>query len=134
MLRSMLVATALLSIAACAGGGTRRDPPAFDREELRQSLTVEQLVSSARIAPDREHGHLLGYRFGPVSPASLFGKIGVRDGDLLVGLNGEDWAQPDLAEALVRLHDVFVDRDGPDPRSLRVRRDGATLDLPFRIE
>jgi type II secretory pathway component PulC len=134
MLRRMLVAVTLLSIAACAGGPPRPEPPAFRWEELRNSMTPEQMFESARAVPFFENGQAVGLKFMQIAPDSVFAKVGIRSGDVLVGVNGDEWAQPDIANSLIELRGAFLERDGPDPRSLRVRRDGATLDLLFRIE
>jgi general secretion pathway protein C len=51
---------------------------------------LRPLLTQIRARPNLESGNLAGYRLSEVQPDSLFAKLGLRDGDVVSAVNGQD--------------------------------------------
>lgn len=63
-----------------------------------------ELMRSARVVPHEENGHVVGVKLYGIRKSSLFGKLGLQNGDMLRTINGFDMGSPDSAlEAYAKL-------------------------------
>jgi general secretion pathway protein C len=82
---------------------TRRRPSAgstirLDREELEsQMANLNELMQQVRIRPFMEGKRPAGFLVSNIKPGSLFSKMGLRNGDVIQGVNGEAITTPDQA-------------------------------------
>jgi general secretion pathway protein C len=82
---------------------TRRRPAAgstirLDREELEsQMANLNELMQQVRIRPFMEGRRPAGFLVSNIKPGSLFSKMGLRNGDVIQGVNGESITTPDQA-------------------------------------
>ena len=70
-----------------------------DRTELDSQLAnLSMLLQQARAVPSYKNGAAVGLRVFAIRPDSLFSKIGLRNGDVLLNINGKPLS--DLTEAI----------------------------------
>lgn len=70
-----------------------------DRIELDNQLSnLSMLLQQARAVPSYKNGAAVGLRVFAIRPDSLFSKIGLRNGDVLLNINGKPLS--DLTEAI----------------------------------
>jgi general secretion pathway protein C len=70
-----------------------------DRVELDNQLSnLSMLLQQARAVPSYKNGEAVGLRVFAIRPDSLFSKIGLRNGDVLLNINGRPLS--DLTEAI----------------------------------
>ena len=63
-----------------------------------------ELMRSARVVPHEENGRVVGVKLYGIRKSSLFGKLGLQNGDMLRTINGFDMGSPDTAlEAYAKL-------------------------------
>jgi general secretion pathway protein C len=67
-------------------------------EKLLQNTTM--LATSARFVPSIKDGKPNGFKLYAIRPNSIFGKIGLQNGDTIKAINGNDMTTPDAALAL----------------------------------
>lgn len=66
-----------------------------------------ELMRSARIIPYEENGRTVGVKVYGIRRNSLFGRLGMQNGDVLRTINGHDMTSPDSAlEAYARLREA----------------------------
>ncbi len=81
----------------------RRRPSAgstirLDREELESQMeNLNELMQQVRIRPFMEGRRPAGFLVSNIKPGSLFSKMGLRNGDVIQGVNGEAITTPDQA-------------------------------------
>jgi len=67
-------------------------------------LNQGELMRSARVVPHEENGRVVGVKLYGIRKTSLFGKLGLQNGDMLRTINGFDMGSPDSAlEAYAKL-------------------------------
>ncbi len=77
-----------------AAGSTIR----LDREELESQMeNLNELMQQVRIRPFMEGRRPAGFLVSNIKPGSLFSKMGLRNGDVIQGVNGEAITTPDQA-------------------------------------
>jgi general secretion pathway protein C len=85
------------------------------------------LLQGARIAPELREGHAAGFRFYSVRPDSAFARIGLRNGDVVVAINGLPLTTPEGGlEAFVKLRSA-------SHVSLAIERRGERITHDYRI-
>jgi general secretion pathway protein C len=67
-------------------------------EKMLQNTTM--LATSARFVPSIKDGKPNGFKLYAIRPNSIFGKIGLQNGDTIKAINGNDMTTPDAALAL----------------------------------
>jgi general secretion pathway protein C len=73
----------------------------LDREELEsQMANLNELMQQVRIRPFMEGKQPAGFLVSNIKPGSLFSKMGLRNGDVIQGVNGETITTPDQAVEL----------------------------------
>ena len=108
-------APAAVAEAAAPGGGDAEldqgikqvsDTKYTVRRSLVDKLLQNQgeLMRSARVVPHEENGRVVGVKLYGIRKSSLFGKLGLQNGDMLRTINGFDMGSPDSAlEAYAKL-------------------------------
>lgn len=77
----------------------------IDRNELDTQLSnLSLLLQQARAVPSYKNGEAVGLRIFAIRPDSLYAKIGLRNGDVLLNINGKQLG--DLTEA-IKLFEVM---------------------------
>ena len=89
---------------------------------------VNELMRQARIMPYFNNGQPDGLRLSGVRPGSLFTDIGLRSGDIITGVNGEQIQSVDDA---LRFYTSLRDADNV---SVQLRRGGAERTIEYQIE
>jgi general secretion pathway protein C len=117
--RISLGATGMKS--ASGPGIEQLSPTQFNiaRTEVDKTLTnLNQVLTQARAVPNFENGLPAGYKLFQIVPGSIYDKLGLKNGDVLCGLNGENINDPGKAfEMLNALKtqshlELCVKRDG----------------------
>ena len=68
----------------------------LDRGEVEQSLNdINRLLTEVRIRPHFKNGEADGIIINRIKPNSLFTKLGLKNGDIIQGVNGKDITSPD---------------------------------------
>ena len=78
--------------------GARRRPKAItlNRGEVEQSLNdINKLLTQVRIRPHFKDGTADGIIINRIKPNSLFARLGLKNGDIVQGVNGRDITSPD---------------------------------------
>ncbi len=89
---------------------------------------VNELMRQARVMPHFNNGQPDGLRLSGVRPGSLFTDIGLRSGDIITGVNGEQIQSVDDA---LRFYTSLRDADNV---SVQLRRGGAERTIEYQIE
>jgi len=74
----------------------------LDRAEIEGSLAdVDQAMRQVSVQPVLVHNRPAGVRVSPFFPGSIFAQLGLRNGDVIVGVNGESITRPEQAVRLL---------------------------------
>ncbi len=77
------------------------------QEVLEKARDLNKLLTTLRIAPYYIKGEFIGYRLAMIKSNSFLYKIGLRAGDIIKRINGEDISSPErLVEMLSKLDTV----------------------------
>jgi general secretion pathway protein C len=113
---------------------TRRRPSAgssirLDREELEsQMANLNDLMQQVRIRPFMEGKRPAGFLVSNIKPGSLFSKMGLRNGDVIQGVNGENITTPDQA---IELYESLM--EGGEI-ALEIKRGRRKQNLRYEVE
>lgn len=113
---------------------TRRPPPSagtirLQREELETYLAdLNQLMQEVRIRPFMEGKKPAGFLVSNIKSGSLFSKLGLRNGDVIKGVNGESITSPDQA---IELYESLMEGGEID---LEIKRGRRSQKLRYEIE
>jgi general secretion pathway protein C len=118
-----------------SSGGASADSPKssgemarLDRREVDSTLPdYEQLMREIRVRPCFEAGQPIGFVIYKIEPGSIFERMGLRDGDIIVGMNGRSFA---TTQQNVEFYEALR---GGGTVSLEVRRGESKRDLDFVI-
>ncbi len=69
--------------------------PQTDIDEVMANLN--NVASQARIVPSFENGKPNGFKLFSIRPNSIFGRLGMQNGDVISKINGYDMSSPDKA-------------------------------------
>ena len=80
------------------GGATGKDLLRFDRAEVEASLqNVDQVIQDLNISPFMRSGKPAGFRIGKLPAESILIAMGLRTGDLIIGVNDQAITGPEQA-------------------------------------
>ncbi|HEY8367876.1 MAG TPA: type II secretion system protein GspC [Thermodesulfobacteriota bacterium] len=117
--------------APAAGSGiaqTGTNRYVIDQREIDSALeNMNQLLTQARMVPFFSAGKAEGFRIFAIRPNSLFEKIGLRDGDVLQRINGNDLTDP------ARAFELFEQLRDEKEISVDLVRNGARQTLSYEI-
>ncbi len=85
------------------------------------------LATSARFVPSIKDGKPNGFKLYAIRPQSIFGRIGLQNGDTIKAINGSDMTTPDAALAL------YTKLRNASHLSVQVERRGETVTLDYSI-
>ncbi|MBV8772009.1 MAG: hypothetical protein JO166_06730, partial [Deltaproteobacteria bacterium] len=113
-----------------AGGVHQLGPNRYliGRATLDHNLSnMGSLLTQVHAAPNLENGTTNGFRLSQIQPGSIFQQIGLQDGDIVTGAQGQQVTDPMRAMAL-----VSALRNSPSI-SLSVIRNGSPLKFKYNI-
>lgn len=91
--------------SANLGGGIEQTAPTqfnLPRPEIDKALAnMNEVLTQARAIPHTENGMPAGYKLIQIVPGSIYSKLGLENGDILCGLNGEPINDPGKAWELL---------------------------------
>ncbi len=107
-------------------GGTKC---VIKREVVDKLLSnTAALATSARFVPSIKDGKPNGFKLYAIRPQSIFGRIGLQNGDTIKAINGSDMTTPDAALAL------YTKLRNASHLSVTVDRRGETVPLDYTIQ
>ena len=104
------------------------EPVRVHRDELQASQASYEMARGARVVPAFERGRSVGFKLFSIRDGSLFKRIGMENGDVVVAINDLPMDTPDRALALLETLRTAT--------SLKVslRRRGKPMRLDLAIE
>lgn len=101
----------------------------IDRSEVDKALgNLNQILTQARCVPHMENGRPAGYRCFQIVAGSIYDKIGMKNGDIICGINGEEIA--DMSQAL----QLFEQLKTSNRIELCIRRNRQTMNMIYDIQ
>ncbi len=101
----------------------------LDREELESQMAdLNELMQQVRIRPFMEGRNPAGFLVSNIKPGSLFSKMGLRNGDVIQGVNGATITTPDQA---IELYESLMEGGEID---LDIKRGRRTQKLRYAVE
>ena len=94
-------------------------------EKLLSNTTL--LVTGAHFVPSLISGRPNGFKLFAIRPQSIFGRIGLQNGDTILTINGSEMTTPDAALAL------YTQLRNASHLAVQVQRRGETLTLDYTI-
>lgn len=100
----------------------------LDRRRVEQALeNPEQILTDARLLPNIQGGKQMGFKMYEVKPGGLYESLGLKNGDILLRVNGLEISNPEVAiQALSALR-------GMNSINLDIIRNGTRMTLSYRI-
>ncbi len=117
--------------AAGTGPGVDRQGNTFNvaRTEVDKTLAdFNNVLTQARAVPNFENGVPQGYKLFQIVPGSIYEKLGLKNGDVIMGLNGESINDP--AKAFELLGQL---KNGASNLDLSIKRDGRVQNFNYNI-
>jgi len=100
----------------------------LEREEVDSSLPdYTRLMEQIRVRPKFEGGQPSGFVIYNIGPGSIFEKMGLQDGDVIVALNGRAF---ETSQPVVEFYEALMQEEAV---SLEVNREDSTQRLFFEI-
>lgn len=101
----------------------------IDREMLNEKLNdLEALARQARVIPHYRDGKPQGFKLVGVRPGSLYSHIGIRSGDVLKAVNGDEITSPNKAL------EMYEKLKNSSNVTLEVERRGRPISLEYKIQ
>ncbi len=101
----------------------------IDRSEVDKALSnLSQILTQARCTPHMENGRPAGYRCYQITPGSIYDQIGMKNGDVICGINGEEIS--DMSKALK----LFEDLKNTTRVELCIKRNRQTINMTYDIQ
>lgn len=114
-----------------AGAGIEKISPtqfSVARGEVDRALgDFNNLITQARADPYRENGLPAGFKLSQIIPGSLYDKLGLQNGDVISGLNGQ--VVNDVGQAL----QLFNELKTMNHVELQIKKDGRTMNYVYEI-
>ena len=107
----------------CSGSNCEIDRPLLDK--LLANTTM--LATAARFVPSIKDGRPNGFKLYAIRPNSIFGKIGMQNGDTVKSINGMEMSSPDQALG------VYTKVRSASHLTVAVERRGETVTLDYTI-
>ena len=133
---SVVIGTKMGEQILTMGSGTSAGrPPSsgevahLDRKEVDSTLADQmQFMREIGIRPRFEGGKPAGFVIYSIEPESIFGRMGLQDGDVIVGVNGKSFAttQPTM--------EFYGALKKGGTVSLEIKREDSKMELHFEIQ
>jgi general secretion pathway protein C len=88
---------------------------------------MSKVLTQARAIPHTENGQMVGFKLFSIVPGSIYDQLGLKNGDLLCGVDGEPMTDPAKAMTLV------TEIKNRSRLELCVKRDGRTQNYQYDI-
>jgi len=100
----------------------------LDREQVQEALeNPEKILTDARLLPYFRNGEQEGFRIFEIRPGGVYDRLGLRNGDILLKINGLDISSPEVAiQAMSALR-------GMKRINLDIMRGGSRISLNYQI-
>jgi len=99
-----------------------------DRAVIDKAMgNLGEVLQQAHAMPNFENGMPDGYKILQIVPGSIYDKIGIKNGDIITGLNGEPINDPGKAFQL------FNELRSTNHVDIKVKRNGRTMNMNFDI-
>ncbi len=100
----------------------------IDQRELENQLAnINQLILQARVVPNFTAGKIDGFKIFAIKPDSIFRKLGMRNGDVIMAVNGNNLDNPQKGLQ------VFQDLQGQRNFSINIRRRSENLMYQYDV-
>lgn len=101
----------------------------LDSRKIQQSLeNPEQILTDARLLPNIKDGKQQGFSISEVVPGGIYNSLGLRNGDILLRINGLEISNPEVAiQAMSALK-------GMNNINLDIIRDSQNMSMNYRIK
>ena len=112
------------------GGITKMDEThiQLDQKIIKDGMAnLNEVLQQARAIPNFENGMPDGYKILQIVPGSVFDKLGIKNGDVVVGLNGEPINDPGKALGLLN------DLPNANHVDIAVKRGGRKMNMSYDI-
>jgi general secretion pathway protein C len=101
----------------------------LNREEVEASVSdLNKLMKQVKVRPYMEGGEPAGFLVSDIKPGSIFTKMGIRNGDIIKGVNEETITSPDQA---IELYQSLV--EGGEI-ALQIKRGQRSRELRYEIQ
>jgi general secretion pathway protein C len=88
---------------------------------------MADVLTQARAIPHTENGQMVGFKLFSIVPGSIYDQLGLKNGDLLCGVDGEAMNDPTKAMALAQ------DLKNKSRLELCIKRNGRTSNFAYEI-
>jgi len=101
----------------------------LDSRKIQQSLdNPEQILTDARLLPNIKNGRQEGFSISEVVPGGIYHSLGLRNGDILLRINGLEMSNPEVAiQAMSALK-------GMNNINLDIMRNSQNMSMNYRIK
>jgi general secretion pathway protein C len=101
----------------------------LDSRKIQQSLdNPEQILTDARLLPNIKDGRQEGFSISEVVPGGIYHSLGLRNGDILLRINGLEISNPEVAiQAISALK-------GMNNINLDIMRNNQNMSMNYRIK
>jgi general secretion pathway protein C len=100
----------------------------LQRSMIEESIQdVNKLMTQVKIMPHLENGQPSGLSVSNIQPNSIFRRMGLRNGDIIMGVDGEDIQSVDDA---LKLYQNLTNADGV---KLQLKRRGSERSIDYSI-
>lgn len=97
-------------------------------EEVEGALAnINQLLTQIRVVPNFQDGKADGFKVFAIKPDSIFAKVGLKNGDVIRKVNGQDISSPEKAFGL------FQELRNEKNLTVEISRRGQTESLSYEI-
>lgn len=101
----------------------------LDRSMVSKSLeNMNELISQVRVRPHYKDGKADGLMLSQVRPNSFFTRMGLRNGDIIQGVDGEPITSPD------EIMDLYEELRSGSSVALQISRRGRSKTLTYRFK
>ncbi len=101
----------------------------LDRSMVAESMeNLNELISQVRVQPHYKDGQADGLMLSQVRPNSIFTKMGLRNGDIIQGVDGEPITSPD------EIMELYEELKSGSSMSLQISRRGQEKMLNYRFK
>ena len=97
-------------------------------EEVESALgNINQLLTQIRVVPNFQDGKADGFKVFAIKPDSIFAKVGLKNGDVIRKVNGQDISSPEKAFGL------FQELRNEKNLTVEISRRGRTESISYEI-
>jgi general secretion pathway protein C len=109
--------------------GPRTGPQVISRQEVDLALSdLNNVLTQAKAVPNFEGGKPVGYKLFQIVSGSIFDKLGLKNGDVIVGLNGQPVTDP--AKAL----ELLADLKTSNHIEVQLKKDNTSFNYVYDIQ